>query len=170
MGNTNLVLKKVLFQLFLICSPLKSLQEQTFIKKKCYLFAIFLRSSISMNKEYKNIVLLNRTLLLVPKSRKQKQLLYQDIFNNRQITRLFCDLRKRILSKTYFFWQKKNGQNMAQTFRKWHKIIQICENSGERKIFPSANPAAIYIIIVYTRVSKTYPRWKNLGKRCGALL
>ena len=30
---------------------------------------------------------------------------------------------------------------MAQTFRKWHKIIQICETSGERKIFPSANPA-----------------------------
>ena len=27
------VLKKVLFQLFLTCSPLKSLQEQTFIKK-----------------------------------------------------------------------------------------------------------------------------------------
>ena len=34
----------------------------------------------------------------------------------------------------------KNGQNMAQTFRKWHKINQICENGGERKIFPSANP------------------------------
>ena len=65
MGNTNLVLKKVLFQLFLICPPLKSLQEQTFIKKKK---TIFLRSSINMNKEYKNIVLLNRTLLLVPKS------------------------------------------------------------------------------------------------------
>ena len=30
---------------------------------------------------------------------------------------------------------------MAQTFRKWHKINQICENGGERKIFPSANPA-----------------------------
>ena len=29
---------------------------------------------------------------------------------------------------------------MAQTFRKWHKINQICENGGERKIFPSANP------------------------------
>ena len=72
MGNTNLVLKKVFFQLFLICSPLKSLQEQTFIKK----IAIFLRSSFNMNKEYKNIVhpqnnniiILNRTLILVPKS------------------------------------------------------------------------------------------------------
>ena len=52
MGNTNLVLKKVLFQLFLICSPLKSLQEQTSIKKN----AIFLRSPINRNKEYKNIV------------------------------------------------------------------------------------------------------------------
>ena len=47
MGNTNLVLKKVLFQLLLTCSPLKSLQEQTFIKK-C--------DSINMNKEYKTIV------------------------------------------------------------------------------------------------------------------
>ena len=72
MGNTNLVLKKVLFQLFLICFPLKSLQEQT-LKKK---IAIFLRSSFNMNKEYKNIVhpqnnniiILNRTLILMPKS------------------------------------------------------------------------------------------------------
>ena len=32
---------------------------------------------------------------------------------------------------------------MAQTFRKWHKINQICENGGERKIFPSANPAEV---------------------------
>ena len=72
MGNKNLVLKKVLFQLFLICSPLKSLQEHTFIKK----IAIFLRSSFNMNKEYKNIVhpqnnniiILNRTLILMPKS------------------------------------------------------------------------------------------------------
>ena len=32
---------------------------------------------------------------------------------------------------------------MAQTFRKWHKINQICENGGERKIFPSANPGGL---------------------------
>ena len=69
MGNTTLVLKKILFQSFLICSPLKSLQEQTFIKKKSYLLKIF-------NKEYKiivhpqnnNIFILNRTLILMPKS------------------------------------------------------------------------------------------------------
>ena len=34
---------------------------------------------------------------------------------------------------------------MAQTFRKWHKIYQICENGGERKIFPSANPEHDYL-------------------------
>ena len=71
MGNTTLVLKKKYYFKFLICSPLKSLQEQTFIKN-----AVFLRSSISMNKEYKiivlpqniNITILNRTLILMPKS------------------------------------------------------------------------------------------------------
>ena len=36
---------------------------------------------------------------------------------------------------------------MAQTFRKWHKIIQICETSGERKIFPSANPAFVQNLV-----------------------
>ena len=34
---------------------------------------------------------------------------------------------------------------MAQTFRKWHKLIQICATSGERKIFPSANPARLLL-------------------------
>ena len=41
------------------------------------------------------------------------------------------------------FFVAKNGQNMAQTFRKWHKINQIWENGGERKIFPSANPECV---------------------------
>ena len=36
---------------------------------------------------------------------------------------------------------------MAQTFRKWHKINQICETSGERKIFPSANPASDLLLV-----------------------
>ena len=43
----------------------------------------------------------------------------------------------------YYFAKKKNGQNMAQNFRKWHKINQIGETSGERKIFPSANPGQL---------------------------
>ena len=42
------------------------------------------------------------------------------------------------------FFLQINGQNMAQTFSKWHKINQISENGGERKIFPSANPALTY--------------------------
>ena len=34
----------------------------------------------------------------------------------------------------------KNGQNLALSLRKWQKKNQIGENSGERKINPSANP------------------------------
>ena len=58
-------------------------------------------------------------------------------------TRLFGDLRKRKLTFTekLSFWPKiRKWPNLAQCFRKWHKINQIGENGGERKIFPSANP------------------------------
>ena len=36
---------------------------------------------------------------------------------------------------------RKNGQDLAQTSRKWRKKISNGESDGERKIYPSANPA-----------------------------
>ena len=35
----------------------------------------------------------------------------------------------------------KNGQDLAQTSRKWRKKISNGESDGERKMYPSANPA-----------------------------
>ena len=35
---------------------------------------------------------------------------------------------------------RKNGQDLAQTSRKWRKKISNGESDGERKIYPSANP------------------------------
>ena len=40
---------------------------------------------------------------------------------------------------------RKNGQDLAQTSRKWRKKISNGESDGERKIYPSANPD--YLII-----------------------
>ena len=42
------------------------------------------------------------------------------------------------------FW-RKNGQNLAQSSRKWHKKNQIGETGGERKKKPSANPVVCLI-------------------------
>ena len=39
---------------------------------------------------------------------------------------------------------RKNGQDLAQTSRKWRKKISNGESDGERKIYPSANPG-IYL-------------------------
>ena len=39
----------------------------------------------------------------------------------------------------YLYGEKKNGQTLAQTSRKWHKKYQFGESGGERKINPSAN-------------------------------
>ena len=36
--------------------------------------------------------------------------------------------------------KKKNGQDLAQTSRKWQKKFANGESDGERKIYPSANP------------------------------
>ena len=38
---------------------------------------------------------------------------------------------------------EKNGQDLAQTSRKWRKKISNGESDGERKIYPSANPDVI---------------------------
>ena len=35
---------------------------------------------------------------------------------------------------------RQNGQDLAQTSRKWRKKISNGESDGERKIYPSANP------------------------------
>ena len=35
---------------------------------------------------------------------------------------------------------RKNGQDLAQTSRKWRKKISNGESDDERKIYPSANP------------------------------
>ena len=37
---------------------------------------------------------------------------------------------------------EKNGQDLAQTSRKWRKKISNGESDGERKIYPSANPVS----------------------------
>ena len=38
---------------------------------------------------------------------------------------------------------RKNGQDLAQTSRKWRKKISNGESDGERKIYPSANPVNV---------------------------
>ena len=48
-------------------------------------------------------------------------------------------LTKMPKNLAFLFWAK-NGQNLAQSSRKWRKKNQIGENGGERKINPSANP------------------------------
>ena len=40
---------------------------------------------------------------------------------------------------------RKNGQDLAQTSRKWRKKISNGESDGERKIYPSANPDSIIL-------------------------
>ena len=42
---------------------------------------------------------------------------------------------------------RKNGQDLAQTSRKWRKKISNGESDGERKIYPSANPETTSLIL-----------------------
>ena len=42
---------------------------------------------------------------------------------------------------------RKNGQDLAQTSRKWRKKISNGESDGERKIYPSANPDHCILIL-----------------------
>ena len=42
----------------------------------------------------------------------------------------------------------KNGQDLAQTSRKWRKKISNGESDGERKIYPSANPDNAYFTLI----------------------
>ena len=56
----------------------------------------------------------------------------------------FCVVTDKQYSEAIFM-KKKNGQNLAQSSRKWHKKYQIGESGGERKKNPSANPAFLSV-------------------------
>ena len=43
---------------------------------------------------------------------------------------------------------RKNGQDLAQTSRKWRKKISNGESDGERKIYPSANPGFVVRLVL----------------------
>ena len=47
---------------------------------------------------------------------------------------------------------RKNGQDLAQTSRKWRKKILNGESDGERKIYPSANPEFFHIKVGFKGV------------------
>ena len=51
---------------------------------------------------------------------------------------------------------EKNGQDLAQTSRKWRKKISNGESDGERKIYPSANPGYGYSIILVNIIKQYY--------------
>ena len=54
-------------------------------------------------------------------------------------------------------WQK-NGQDLAQTSRKWRKKISNGESDGERKIYPSANPGQVMFKIATSKKKLDVPR------------
>ena len=43
------------------------------------------------------------------------------------------------------------AKNLALSIRKWHKKNLICENGGERKINPSANPVITTLQTIWTQ-------------------
>ena len=49
---------------------------------------------------------------------------------------------------------RKNGQDLAQTSRKWRKKISNGESDGERKIYPNANPERVPTIYVLSKNKK----------------
>ena len=60
---------------------------------------------------------------------------------------------------------RKNGQDLAQTSRKWRKKISNGESDGERKKYPSANPV---MIITVTKIIFEICFWilgKNIIKK-----